>query len=149
MVPPPPSSNASGRRSPTPKDPMNHTPLVILKSALVKAAFAGLLASAELATTGCEVYATGPEYPVYYPSDAYIATAVPVYYEGRATYFYGNHWYYRNGGRWAVYGAEPAYLAARRGRRVRRRRPLLRPRPWRRAASLSPVRPGRVNGSNR
>jgi hypothetical protein len=49
-----------------------------------------------------------------YPPDAYIATTEPVYFEGRATYWYGGRWYYRDGGRWSHYDREPAGLYQRR-----------------------------------
>jgi hypothetical protein len=81
---------------------------------LCKAAFACFLLVTAAAATGCgeEVEVAGPG---VYPSDAYIATAAPVYYEGRPAYYYGNRWYYRDGGRWGYYRNEPAYLQSRRG----------------------------------
>lgn len=48
-----------------------------------------------------------------YPSDAYIATTAPVYFEGRPMYWYGNRWSYREGGRWNHYDREPAGLYQR------------------------------------
>jgi hypothetical protein len=62
-----------------------------------------------VAATGCygEV---GDDGPAYYPSAAYVATASPVYYEGRPAYWYGNRWYYRDGGGWGHYRSEPRYL---------------------------------------
>ena len=70
-----------------------------------------------MATTGCGVevgaypgvvtYSAG----VYdYPSDAYIATTEPFYYEGHASYWYGGRWYYRDGNHWGHYDREPAAL---------------------------------------
>jgi hypothetical protein len=50
------------------------------------------------------------------PPAEYIATAEPVYYEGHAAYWYGNRWYYRNGGGWGHYEGEPAFLRGVRGR---------------------------------
>jgi hypothetical protein len=50
------------------------------------------------------------------PPAEYIATAEPVYYEGHPAYWYGNRWYYRNGGAWAYYHSEPGYLHDWRGR---------------------------------
>lgn len=49
-----------------------------------------------------------------YPPDGYIATTEPVYFEGRPAYWYGNQWYYREGGRWNHYDREPAALYQRR-----------------------------------
>ena len=48
------------------------------------------------------------------PPSAYIATAQPEYYEGRAVYFYNNNWYYRDAHGWNYYHTEPAYLHDRR-----------------------------------
>jgi hypothetical protein len=45
-----------------------------------------------------------------YPPAAYIATATPYYYEGRAAYYYNNRWYYRDGARWNYYRSEPSVL---------------------------------------
>jgi hypothetical protein len=76
-------------------------------------------------SAGCAVGADYPpgdyppgEYPVgaydNYPPDAYIATAEPVYFDGHASYWYGNRWYYRDGGHWNHYDHEPAGLYRRR-----------------------------------
>jgi hypothetical protein len=47
----------------------------------------------------------------YYPDSAYIATAPPVYYEGRPYYWYGDRWYYRGEhGHWGYYRSEPGFL---------------------------------------
>ncbi len=51
---------------------------------------------------------------VVYPSAAYIATAQPEYFQGRAHYWYNNRWYYRDGARWSYYRSEPVYLRDRR-----------------------------------
>jgi hypothetical protein len=49
------------------------------------------------------------------PPPEYIATTEPVYYEGHAAYWYGNHWFWRDErGGWNHYEAEPAFLADRR-----------------------------------
>jgi hypothetical protein len=52
------------------------------------------------------------QYP--YPPDEYVAAYEPVYYGGHAAYWYGNRWYYRDGGAWRWYDREPADLAYRR-----------------------------------
>ena len=57
-----------------------------------------------------------------YPPDAYIAATEPVYFEGHAAYWYGNRWYYRDGGRWGHYDREPAFLYQRRLQGVPRQR---------------------------
>jgi len=85
-----------------------------------KLVFACVAAVAVAGVAGCsdEVTVQPAVAPVAveaYPSDAYIATAAPVYYEGVPSYYYGGRWYYRNGGAWAYYRSEPAYLASRRG----------------------------------
>jgi hypothetical protein len=49
------------------------------------------------------------------PPPEYVATTEPVYYEGHAAYWYGNHWNWRDGhGAWNHYDHEPAALADRR-----------------------------------
>jgi hypothetical protein len=45
-----------------------------------------------------------------YPPDGYLATTTPVYFEGHASYWYGNRWFYRDGGGWRGYRSEPAGL---------------------------------------
>ena len=57
-----------------------------------------------------------------YPPDAYIATAEPVYFEGRASYWYGNSWFYRDGDHWSRYNREPQALRQRRMQAPPRRR---------------------------
>jgi len=44
------------------------------------------------------------------PPSWYIATNRPVYHEGRATYWYGNRWQYREGRNWRSYRDEPRSL---------------------------------------
>jgi hypothetical protein len=69
--------------------------------------------------TGCyDDYEAGYEVdPASYPAPAYVATVAPVYYEGRPAYWYGNRWYFRDGGgRWGYYRSEPRYLYQYRGR---------------------------------
>ena len=51
---------------------------------------------------------------VEFPPAAYLATVEPFYYENHATYWYRNHWRYRDGGGWHMYNTEPAFLATRR-----------------------------------
>ncbi len=84
-------------------------------------AYLGALATLSLAGAGCTVgaYDDYPgDYPpgAYdgYPPDAYIATTEPIYFDGHASYWYGNRWYYRDGGRWNYYHHEPAELARHR-----------------------------------
>jgi hypothetical protein len=64
------------------------------------------------AITACvgEVGVYGDEYVGDYPPDGYIATTAQVYFEGRPCYWYGNHWYYRDGGRWRGWAREPVGL---------------------------------------
>ena len=65
---------------------------------------------------------SGYGYDSDYPPDTYIATTEPFYFDGRPTYWYGGHWYYRDGARWAHYDREPPALYQRRmqGAPVRR-----------------------------
>ena len=65
------------------------------------------------AVTLCLVTAPAQAQIVIYPPSAYIATTPPVYYQGRASYWYGNRWYYRDGRGWGAYDREPAYLRGR------------------------------------
>jgi hypothetical protein len=85
-------------------------------------ALVGLLASLAVGgfALGCEV---GPPPPETAGSQAmppppppeFVASAAPVDYEGHATYWYSDHWYYRdtNGG-WNYYHDEPPALHERR-----------------------------------
>jgi hypothetical protein len=82
-----------------------------IATTLVKLATAGSLALTLLGTSACEISGD----PAFYPSDAFIATEDPVYYDGYPTYYYGGRWYYRNGGRWSYYRSEPGYLRQYRG----------------------------------
>ena len=75
------------------------------------------LVTSVVVTAGCAMEA-GASFPGIavesYPPDGYIATTEPVYYEGRATYWYGGNWYYRDGNRWNHYDREPPALQQRR-----------------------------------
>jgi hypothetical protein len=81
-----------------------------LRSLLVLGAVVADLALAG-AATGC--YADEPQ-PVGYaettaaPVD--IDTYPSVMYLGQPVYFYGDHWWHRDGGRWSYYKTEPAEL---------------------------------------
>jgi len=52
------------------------------------------------------------------PPAWYIATNRPVYYEGHASYWYGNQWHYREGRRWQTYREEPRFLRDQREHRA-------------------------------
>jgi hypothetical protein len=57
------------------------------------------------------------------PPPEVVATMEPVYFEGHAAYWYGNHWYYRDErGGWNHYDHEPPGLAERRAQRPPERR---------------------------
>ena len=97
-------------------------------TALRALAYALGLGGLAAASAGCAVGVAGADYPpgdyppgaypvgAYdnYPPDAYIATTEPVYFDGHASYWYGNRWYYRDGGGWNHYDREPAGLYQRR-----------------------------------
>jgi len=51
------------------------------------------------------------------PPSWFIATNRPVYYEGHASYWYGNQWHYRQGRSWHTYREEPRFLRQHRGQR--------------------------------
>jgi hypothetical protein len=72
----------------------------------------GVFTIAACSVTGCYAH-VDPE-PVGYvevtaaPVD--IETYPSVVYGGQPVYFYGDHWWYRDGGRWTYYHDEPAEL---------------------------------------
>lgn len=73
-----------------------------------------MVAASTACTWGVGVAASPGPYYDDYPPDAYIATTEPVYFEGHAAYWYGNRWYYRDGGHWGHYDREPPVLYQRR-----------------------------------
>jgi hypothetical protein len=81
------------------EDPMNRSLLTMLTGAVVVSCLASTPVRA------------GVEIRVFPPS-WYIATARPVYYEGHASYWYGDRWHYRDRDRraWRTYREEPRYL---------------------------------------
>ncbi|HEX4404083.1 MAG TPA: hypothetical protein VH560_04595 [Polyangia bacterium] len=85
-----------------------------LRRTIGRAAGVLALAFALLETGACTVGVGYDGYDTAYPSDSYIATTEPVYYDGRATYWYGGAWYYRDGGGWRHYDHEPPALYQRR-----------------------------------
>jgi hypothetical protein len=48
------------------------------------------------------------------PPPAFIATATPEYFGGRACYFFNGAWHYRDGDHWNYYRSEPPFLRERR-----------------------------------
>jgi hypothetical protein len=98
-------------------------------SMLRRIVFTVALGASVVATAGCGGLEMDAGYPGGdgsgygdYPSDAYIATTEPVYYDGYPSYWYGGRWYYRNGGGWNHYDREPAGLYQRRMQGAQRRR---------------------------
>ncbi|MBI5070147.1 MAG: hypothetical protein HZB56_18080 [Deltaproteobacteria bacterium] len=85
---------------------MTRTLLKTLKLALCTATVGLGLAAAPPAMAQVEVSITPPAW--------YVATNRPVYYEGRANYWYGNRWHYREGRNWRSYRDEPRSLRDRR-----------------------------------
>ncbi len=81
---------------------------MISKSTWLKAAALGVMVWGATAATGCVAELDAE--PAYYPPPAYIASASPVYYEGRPAYFYNDRWYFRSGAGWGYYRSEPRYL---------------------------------------
>jgi hypothetical protein len=71
------------------------------------------IAASGLATISCgvEMYPGG-----YYgdPTDEYVGTTEPFYYDGYPSYWYGGRWNYRVGGQWRHYDHEPRGLHDRR-----------------------------------
>jgi len=71
---------------------------------LLAALAAGALAAIFFVGTPAEAQYRPPPVEV-------IATLVPVYHEGHATYWYNGYWHYRDGrGAWTYYHVEPAFL---------------------------------------
>ncbi len=89
-------------------------PIEILQKFAAVAFLAALVAGPSACDAGVGVSAYPAGYYGDYPPDGYVATTEPVYFEGRASYWYGNRWYYRDGGRWGHYDREPAGLYQRR-----------------------------------
>jgi hypothetical protein len=85
---------------------------MISNSTWLKAAALGVMVWGTTAAAGCAAEIDAE--PAYYPPSGYIATASPVYYEGRPAYYYNDRWYFRHGAGWGYYRSEPAYLRQRR-----------------------------------
>ncbi len=78
----------------------------IKKSLLTAIASAGVVAAISLAPSTAhaqEVWVGGVP-------TVYVAQTEPVYYGGRAHYWYNGHWVYRDGAAWRYYRAEPVYF---------------------------------------
>jgi len=80
----------------------------LLKGALCAGAISACLVASPAQAAQVEIQVGPPRW--------HIATARPVYHEGRATYWYGNRWHYREGRNWRTYREEPSYLRERRHR---------------------------------
>jgi len=65
-----------------------------------------------------------------FPSATYRSTARPIYYQNRATYWYGGRWHYRDGRGWRTYRTEPRYLRNRRNQQQQRQREYYRRDRW-------------------
>jgi hypothetical protein len=83
---------------------MTRTLTTALKSVFCAAAIAACLASPNAQA----------QVEIIFPPAAYIATAAPVYFEGRPAYWWGGRWYYREGRDWRYYHEEPVFLRERR-----------------------------------
>ncbi len=89
----------------------------VIRTIILRATTGASLVAAAVFTAGCgvEMGATYPGIAIdAYPPDGYIATTEPIYYEGRANYWYGGSWYYRDGDHWGHYDREPPALQQRR-----------------------------------
>ncbi len=80
-----------------------------LQSLLKSALFAAAMSLTLLATPA------RAQVVIVTPPDECIATFSPVYYNGYASYWCGNSWYYRGRGGWGVYANEPGFLFSYRG----------------------------------
>jgi hypothetical protein len=81
------------------------------KAHLIRKALFSTLLSVGVAATVSLAPATASAQDYYDEGvpDYYVASTEPVYYEGHASYWYHNHWVWRDGGRWRYYHNEPAY----------------------------------------
>ena len=96
-----------------------------------------------VATAGCGAELGVAHATDGYPPDAFIATAEPVYFVGRASYWHGSGCYYRDGSRWSYYRTEPAVLHPHRLQAPPGHCAAAPPRrPPRTAATLTPRVPG-------
>jgi hypothetical protein len=68
-----------------------------------------MLALATPLFLACTVHAT-PGTTEITSAPVAIDTYPSTVYEGRPVYYYGDHWYYREGPRWRYYNAEPTEL---------------------------------------
>jgi hypothetical protein len=88
---------------------MNRNIATLSKGLFVVVA-AGALASVALVARSAQADEWVP------PPAEVVVSSEPVWYEGHAHYWYGNHWYWRDEhGGWQHYDHEPAYFAGRRG----------------------------------
>jgi hypothetical protein len=85
---------------------------------------AGVIAVAVSAMAGCYATAEPPavDYADTTSAPVDIDTYPSVVYGGQPVYFYGDHWWYRDGARWSYYRDEPAELHAQRDVVVRQAR---------------------------
>ena len=82
----------------------------------MKTTLKSLLCAAAIAACVAPLGAQAQVEVEVYPPAAYVATAAPVYFEGRPVYWYGDRWYYREGRAWRSYREEPGWLRERRER---------------------------------
>jgi hypothetical protein len=88
---------------------MTRSPPTILRRLLSVAAITGAMVSTPaMAQVQVQIF----------PPASFVAVNTPVYYDGHATYWYGNQWHYRDGRQWRAYRQEPVYLREYRGRHV-------------------------------
>jgi hypothetical protein len=90
---------------------------MLVRIAVVIAALGGAGCYAEPGYYGGATYAGSYDDTTYATTDGYtdppaeyVATTEPVYYGGRANYYYNNSWRYHERGRWGGYRSEPAGL---------------------------------------
>jgi hypothetical protein len=81
---------------------------------MIRSIVKGVLCAGAIAVSLASAPARAQVVVEFSPPAAFVATSAPVYYEGHASYWYGNRWYYRDGGAWRYYHNEPAHLRERR-----------------------------------
>jgi hypothetical protein len=86
---------------------MNRNITTLSKGFVIVSAIGGLAAVTLIGAPAAAQYVAPPA--------EFIATTEPVYYDGHAAYWYGNHWNWRDEhGAWNHYDHEPPALADRR-----------------------------------
>jgi hypothetical protein len=102
---------------------------MISRALLSAGVFAALTSGCGLFGGGGVVVRTPAPYVEVASAPVEVETSPQVVYEGRPTYYYQDHWYYREGPNWRYYREEPSVLIER--RQHFHAAPVVRPQPMR------------------